>query len=63
MASSLSMCLCYFIDPQIDMFNFFLHRNIDWLSGCNDVADYLITQMDPKWTGRDGATLLHLACR
>ena len=45
------------------LFNFFLHRYSVLDSGCRSVADYLITQMDPKWTDRDGSTLLHFACR
>ena len=46
-----------FKECWVNTFNFFIHR-----FGRVAIADYLIRNMDPKWTDRDGSTLLHLAC-
>lgn len=64
MASGLSVFLCSLLHRlRIDCACFYFLYSAIRLAGRRDVAEYLMNHMDPMWTGSDGSTLLHFACR
>ena len=60
--ASFDVHVLHFITAQDEMFcvgtSFFLHSNCH-----HEIAKFLMKNMDPSWTDKDGETLLHFACR